>query len=124
CPIYEEIRSLIVKTAGVADVIRAALTNLTNRIDLAFLYGSIARGQETKNSDADILVIGDITFGELVEALNPAQDQIGREINPTVYPLPEFRSGLKSGNHFLTTVLNGKKIFLYGEPNELTKLVE
>ncbi len=83
CPIYEEIRSLIVKTAGVADVIRAALTRLTNRIDLAFLYGSIAQGRETKNSDADILVIGDITFGELVEALDPAQDRIGREINPT-----------------------------------------
>jgi predicted nucleotidyltransferase len=124
CPIYPELRGLIVKTAGVADVLRAALAPLAERIRAAFIYGSIAHGTEWRASDVDIMVIGDVSFAETAEALGQAQETIGREINPSVYPPGEFRTKLAAKHHFLRSVLKGDKIFLIGDERELARLAK
>ena len=121
-PIFPEIKSLITKTVGIHDVIRSSLTSLGTEIRIAFIYGSVARQQERANSDIDLMVIGNAPFGEVVSALGPAQRALGREINPTVFAVDEFRSKLASGNHFLRSVMKEKKLFVLGTENELAKL--
>ncbi len=123
CPVFEELKSLVVKTAGVAEVLRAALTPLADRVAVAFVCGSMASGKERRGSDVDILVIGDVTFSETVQALGRTQETLRREINPTVYPSREFRSKLRKGHHFLKAVLEEEKIFLIGNVRELARLV-
>jgi len=123
-PIYPELKSLIVKTAGVGAVLRAALIPIADRIHIAFIYGSFARGDERRSSDVDVLVVGNVTFAEVVTVLNKAQENIGREINPTVYPPAEFQSKLKAGHHFLKTVIKGNKVFIIGDENELARMAK
>lgn len=123
-PIYNEVRAIIVKTAGVADALRIALAPLGTRIRTAFIFGSLARGQERRASDVDVLVIGDVSFAEAAEALGRTQELIGREVNPSVFPPAEFRAKLAAGNHFLGGVLKGDKIFLIGDEHGLRRLAE
>jgi len=123
-PVFKELKSLVIKTVGVGDVLRTALAPLADRIDAAFIYGSIARGEERKSSDIDVLIVGNVTFAEVTAALNSAQKTIGREINPTVYPLTEFLSKVRTGHHFLNTVLSGEKLFLIGDKDELERMVK
>jgi predicted nucleotidyltransferase len=123
-PIYSELRGLVVKTAGVADALRLALAPLANGIRAAFIYGSVAKGTERRASDIDVLVIGDLSFAQTAEALARAQEAIGREVNPTVYPPEEFRAKLGAKQHFLRTVLKGEKIFLIGDELELARLAK
>jgi predicted nucleotidyltransferase len=122
CPIYEELRAIVTKTVGAAEVVRDALRPLADRIACAFLFGSVARGQEDKASDIDLMVIGDATFGDVVHALHDAESALNREINPTVYPPAEFKAKLAGRHHFLTSVLKGVKLFVVGGDDELTKL--
>jgi DNA-binding transcriptional ArsR family regulator len=121
-PVFPEIKSLITKTVGIHDVIRSSLASLAPEIQIAFVYGSVARQQERANSDVDLMVLSSVPFGDLVPALAPAQETLGREINPTVFAVDEFRSKLASGNHFLRSVMKEKKLFVIGTENELTKL--
>lgn len=123
CPIFKELRDIVIKTIGVGDVLRSALVPLAERIQLAFIYGSIARGEETRGSDLDVLVVGDLTFAEIVSAISPLQEMLSREINPSVYPLNELRSKISEGHHFISTVLEAPKIYIIGDNNELEKLV-
>jgi predicted nucleotidyltransferase len=121
-PIFSEIKGLITKTVGIHDVIRSALVSLEPKIQIAFVYGSVARQKERTNSDVDLMVFGDASFSEIVSALGPPQKALGREINPTVFPASEFRSKLAAGNHFLRSVMKEKRLFVLGTENELTKL--
>lgn len=123
-PIFGELRSLIVKTCGVTDLLRAALAPLAARIRVAFVYGSVARGEESRASDVDVMVIGEPTFAEVADALASPQLVLGREVNPSVYPAAEFRAKLLAGNHFLSTVVTGDKIFLAGDARELDRLAK
>ena len=86
CPIFDELKSLMAKTTGVADVLRAALGPVAERIRIALVYGSAARAEQTRGSDVDVLVVGNVSFPEIVAALAPAQQELRREVNPTVYP--------------------------------------
>jgi uncharacterized protein len=122
--IYPELRGLVTKTSGVSDLLREALRPLSSRIEVAFVFGSVAAGKETAASDVDVLVVGSLPLKELVEAFSPVQDRLGREVNPTIYPAPEFREKITQGHHFLTGVLQGPKIFLIGSSRELERLVE
>ncbi len=122
CPIFGELKGLMVKTTGVADVLRAALAPLAAQIRLAFVYGSVAKLAQRNGSDVDVMVVGEPTFGEVVSALGSAQETLAREINPTVYSPAEFRSKLKAGHHFLTAVIGGEKVFLIGDEDELRRL--
>jgi len=122
--IFPELKSLLAKTSGVAESLRQALIPLADRISVSFIYGSFAKGTETADSDVDVIIIGSGTFSEVNTALSEAQDKLGREINPSVYPVEEFVSKLSNGNHFLVSIVDEPKIFVIGSQDEFGKLVE
>ena len=121
-PVFNELKSLILKTAGARDVIREGLSPLRDRILSAFIYGSVARQDENANSDVDLMVIGSAGFGEIVASLQRAQKMLGREVNPTVYTKAEFQEKLRRGNHFLTRVLEEEKLFIIGDEREFAAM--
>jgi len=121
CPIYDELRGILKKTAGVADVLREALAALGDRITAAFVYGSVAGGAERKPSDIDVMVIGSVSFEEVVRALHPCQEPLRREINPSVYGPAEFRRKMAAKNSFLIRVLEQPKLFLVGSEGDVGK---
>ena len=121
-PIFSEMRALVNKTVGVFGVLRSALQPLSKRIAVAFLYGSIARQEETAQSDIDLMIIGEIKLEDVLARLSNLETALGRPVNPTVYSITEFKSKLASGNHFVNAVLEGKKAFLLGDENELRKM--
>jgi predicted nucleotidyltransferase len=122
CPVFRELKGLILKTAGAAEVLRAALAPLAPRIAAAFIYGSTARREEREGSDVDLLVVGSVRFEEVVAALGPAQRALAREVNPTVYPPAEFRAKLRAGHHFLSSLMRQEKWMLLGDERELARL--
>jgi len=124
CPVYAELKGLIVKTAGAGDILKSALASLVDRIQVAFIYGSFASGKERKASDVDACIVGTVTFAEIVSALNVAQQHLSREINPTVFPPDEFRDKVASHNHFLMSIIKGPKIFIVGDEHELAELAQ
>lgn len=121
CPIYQELRGLVAKTAGVASQIAAALAPLGDRVRVAFIYGSIARQEETPASDVDLMVVGAASFAEVVEVTRSASEVLARSVNPTVYSRSELRA--KAGSHFLKRVLAGEKTFVVGDSDELADLL-
>jgi predicted nucleotidyltransferase len=122
CPIYSELAGILRKTAGLADVLKDALSAVRERLALALVFGSVARGEEGPSSDVDVLLVGEIGFAEVVRALHEAQSCIGREINPVVLSSAEFQNKVKGGDAFLAEILSGKKLFLIGHENEIGKL--
>lgn len=123
-PLFQELRGIVVKTFGVADVLRGALAPLARRIRAAFVYGSLARGEARPESDVDVMVIGEVAFADVVERLQPAEATLRRSVNPTVYPPVEFSGKAAAGNAFLAEVLQAPKIFLIGGEGELRDLAE
>lgn len=121
-PVFEEMRALVTKTIGVVDVIHASLAAISPRIRVAFVYGSVARHQDTAESDIDLMVVGQARFDEVLVRLAKAQATLGRDINPTVYSTSEFKAKLADGNNFLNTVLKGKKLFVIGTEDELAEV--
>jgi predicted nucleotidyltransferase len=121
-PIFPELRGLFAKTAGLVDVLREGLAPLGDRVRVAFVFGSAARGELSAASDIDLLVVGEAGFQEVVTALADAQERLGRDVNPTVYPPDEFRTKLRGAQHFLTNVLNGPRLFVVGGEQELVGL--
>jgi predicted nucleotidyltransferase len=121
-PIFREVQALVNKTVGIFSILQAALHPLSKRIVVAFVYGSVAREEETTQSDIDLMVIGKATLDEVLSRLSPFEKSIGRPINPTVYSIAEFKSKIASGNHFLNAVVKGQKVFLVGDDDELGKV--
>jgi predicted nucleotidyltransferase len=121
-PVFKELKSLITKTAGVAETLQSALAPLRDHITIALVYGSIASGKENQRSDIDLLIVGDVAFSEVVKALRGTQETLGREINPTVYPVAEFRFRIAEEHYFIRDVLSGQKIFVIGDEDELKRL--
>jgi uncharacterized protein len=121
-PIFNDLKNLITKTAGAAETIREALLPLKARIAIAFIYGSVARGEENQRSDIDVLIVGDVSFAEAVKSLRGMQERLGREINPSVYPTEEFRSRVEERHYFVQEVLSGPKVFIMGDAVELKRL--
>ncbi len=122
CPVFDELRSLVIKTAGVVDVLRKALDRSRGRISLALLHGSVARGEAGRDSDIDLLVVGDAAFEDVVESVAPAQETLRREINPMVMSLEEFLKRLSERDHFLDAVLRSPNIPVIGDLNELVRM--
>jgi uncharacterized protein len=119
-PVFKEIKSLVTKTVGMHDVLAEALDPLRDRINLAFVYGSVARARESESSDVDLMVVGRVEFGEVVERLAEAQRILNREVNPTLYSIREFARKIR-GN-FLKSVLAEKKLFIIGDEDDLRDL--
>lgn len=122
--IFQEIESLIIKTSGVAYVLKQCLQPLQERIETAFIYGSFAKGTETARSDVDVLIIGTVSFSEISDLLDAAQHSLGREVNPSVYPVDEFVAKIVEGHDFVTSLIEEPKIFLIGDEDDFGRLVE
>lgn len=121
-PIFSEMRALVNKTVGIFNTLRSALESLNSPGSVAFVYGSIARQEERAESDIDLMIIGDIELDDVLVRLAEAETALGRAVNPTVYLIDEFKRKLEDGNHFLNAVLDGKKVFLIGNEDELREM--
>lgn len=124
CPIFEELASIFRKTSGLVDVIAGALSSVKNQIQFAIVFGSVARGEQQSNSDIDVMVIGDIGFGDVVTLLHDSQAILKREINPVVYSMASFKSRVEKNDSFIQAVLNKPKLFIIGTEYELRQLTE
>ncbi|MEO6075929.1 MAG: nucleotidyltransferase domain-containing protein [Dokdonella sp.] len=116
-PIFAELQGIVLKTAGLADVLRDALEPLAPNIERAFVFGSLARGEAGSRSDVDLMVVGDATFSEVVEAVYPVHERLGREVNPVVMTTKEFQVRVKDPG-FVARVMDGPRISLFGETND------
>lgn len=120
-PIYEELRSILKKTSGVADQLRTALAPLSDAIDVAFVYGSVASGQERPTSDIDLLIVGSAKFEDVIRVLHTYQQDLRREINPHLYSPTEFKRKAREERSFVARVLASPKLFVIGGDDELGK---
>lgn len=124
-PVFGELKSIAEKTFGVADVIRDVLRPMAGKkIDVAWVYGSIADGTDRSSSDIDVMVIGSLSFRELVSILSPVEETLRRPVNPTLYSRNEFSKKVRDENHFLKTVLGSEKLFVVGNKDDLARLAE
>jgi len=116
-PLYRDIHTLVLKTSGLVDVLRSRLEG--EGIAVAFVFGSVAAGQENAASDVDLFVIGRVGLRALSSRLSGAAEELGREINPYVLKLEEYLQRKKRGDHFLKRVLASPRLFLVGTADDL-----
>lgn len=115
-PVFAELRGLVLKTIGLADVLRAALATLATQIECAFVFGSIAKQQDNAQSDVDLLVVTDtLGYGDVFAVLEEAGLALGRKINPALYTAADFRARLHGDNAFINRVMQQPKIWLIGQ---------
>lgn len=120
CPIYAELLAIVRKTFGVADVIREALKPLDKQIQLAFVYGSIAKGTDANTSDIDLMLVGEgLSYGDIMELMASLEESLQRPINPTLYNPEDFKSKLDNGSSFLVRVLEQPKLMIKGVINDI-----
>lgn len=120
-PIHDEIAAIVRKTFGLAGPLREALSPLADRIRAAFIYGSVAKGSDTASSDIDLMIIAeDLNSADVMAALHPLMEQLGREIRPTLYTPIALRKRIDEGSSFLTRVLDQPRIWLIGADDDLT----
>ncbi len=121
CPIFDELVSILRKTSGIVDVLVEALEPISDKIKVALVYGSVARGKETAGSDVDVLILGDIEYDDVINALYKPQEIIGREINPKIYGMEEWKNLLDNNNSFAKEIVRKQKLFIKGDSNDLKK---
>ncbi len=121
--IYNELLAIVRKTFGIADVIRSALLTVDEQLDLAFIYGSVAKGEDTASSDIDLLVITDtLGYTDLMSALTDAEKLLGRPINPSIYTMEQIENKLEQKNAFLTRVMELPKLWIKGRDDDIGKV--
>lgn len=119
-PIHDELAAIVRKTFGLAAPLREALAPLADRIEAAFVYGSVARGRDCAHSDIDLWLVSDtLTYADVMATLHPAVERLGREVNPTLYTRAELRARIDAGNSFVTRVLAKPRIWLIGRDDDL-----
>ena len=121
-PLYPEIHSLVLKTSGLADVLRDALGN--DGIQIAFVFGSIASGAESPESDIDLMVIGTASLRQIATRFAGVSSTLGRELNPHVLTPAEFGRRRESQDHFVSTVLAAPQLFVIGDAHDVESLGE
>jgi DNA-binding transcriptional ArsR family regulator len=119
-PLFGDIRQLVLKTVGLYDVLAEALAD--DSIRCAFVFGSLAAGSAGAESDVDLLVVGDIGLRKLSQLLTGVGDRLGREINPHVFTSTEFAKRAAAREHFVTSLMRSKKIFVKGSQHELSAM--
>lgn len=119
-PIYEELCGVVRKTVGLAEPLRAALTPFISQIKVAFVYGSIAKKEDTASSDIDLMVVSDtLTYGDLIVALQTVAELLGREVNPNILTQQDFTNRLKEKGAFVSRVMAQPKVWLIGGESDL-----
>lgn len=117
-PVFGELVSILQKTSGLVEVLTDGLTPVSDRIRTAFVFGSVGRGAESVGSDVDVLIIGEISFSEIINAFYPVQETIGREINPKVFQQREWKKLVTKKDPFVQEVLKSPKLFIIGTANK------
>ncbi|GAB6084463.1 hypothetical protein JCM30471_33770 [Desulfuromonas carbonis] len=121
-PIFEELRGIVLKTFGVGDLLRLALAELADQIQVAFVYGSVAKATDKAQSDIDVMIISeDLSYDRLFSVLAPVESKLGRTVNPTLYRPAEIRDKLLADSSFLSRIMDQPKIFLIGTRNDIPK---
>jgi predicted nucleotidyltransferase len=119
-PLFAELRGIVQKTFGLAEPLRKALEPLASKITVAFVYGSVAKREDTARSDIDLMIISDkLTYADVYAALESVGSTLGRVVNPTVYSRSQLAKRVKEGNAFLTRVLKQPKVWVIGTENAL-----
>lgn len=121
-PVYPELSVLLRKTVGLADVLAAALDPLAGSLRIAFVFGSVARGEEHGDSDVDVMIIGEVDFADVAKALYATQEVVRREVNPKVFSIAEWQSRVASKSTFVGDILAKPKMFIVGTEAELELL--
>ncbi len=119
-PLYEDIRNLVMKTSGLVEVLREALAR--DGVAVAFVFGSVARGNEGAEGDVDLMVLGDAGLKDVSAWLAGTSERIGREVNPHVMLPSEFKQRRDSGDHFVLRLLESPKLLVVGDQDELARL--
>jgi len=119
CPIYEDLANVLRKTSGLNDVLVAALMPLSEKLQSAFVFGSVASGKANAKSDIDLLLIGEVSYAEIVLMLHPLQEQLGREINPKIFTANEWMKLVQDNGAFAYDVLSKPKLFIIGNEQQL-----
>jgi predicted nucleotidyltransferase len=121
-PVYHDLRGLIEKTMSTVDLLRSALAPLADRLEATYLFGSLAAGRARAGSDVDLLVIGEVEYSELSDALASIEKRLGREVNPLIYSVEELRRGLDEGRHFPRALRKAPLIPVLGGVSELEEV--
>lgn len=121
-PLYHDICSIVLKTVGLGDVLRECFIGLD--IQIAFIFGSIATGTESPESDIDLFIIGNTTLKNLSKNLSSVGERLNREVNPNLMTKPEFAQRLKSADHFITSIMNTPKLMIVGQEDDLSRLAK
>jgi len=124
CSIYSELAAIFRKTVGLAALMGDALADIADKIDLAFVFGSMATGRQNQSSDVDVMIIGDIQLVDVVRKLSPVQQTLGREINPVITTTRKFVAQMNKNDRFVSRLLNEARIFIIGSEDEFAKLAE
>ena len=120
-PIFEELRGIVTKTFGVVDALRLLLEPIARRVDVAFVYGSVAKGTDKARSDIDVMIVSPkVEYPDVLEALADARASLGREVNPTVFRPVEFVKASEDGG-FLSRVMEGPRLFIFGAESDIPK---
>jgi len=126
-PVFEPLKQIVIRTVGLGERLRAALSDVEDRIATAFIFGSFARGEQHETSDVDLMVVSKdyrLSLDEITSVLRHEQAEIGREINPFVLTAVEWQNKWRSGNPFVRRVAGAEKVFLIGDADELKRLGE
>lgn len=119
-PVFDELKGIVRKTFGLADPLHLVLEQFKNKTKVAFIYGSVAKGSDTAESDIDLMLISDqLTYPDLLVSFSGLETQLGRQLNPTIYTVEEFRSKMIAENSFVARVIEQPKIFLIGSEDDL-----
>lgn len=126
-PLFSELRGLVLKTVGLADVLRTALAPLAGQVEAAFVYGSVAKQQDTAQSDIDVLIVSaplaELGYADVFGALDGASAQLARKVNPTLYTPADLAKRIQNDNAFVTKVLSQPKIWLMGDERLVADLI-
>jgi predicted nucleotidyltransferase len=121
CPAFHELHGLVLKTVGLVEPIRMALSAIASKIELAFVYGSVARGETRARSDVDLMVISDrVTYPDVFDAVQQAEHALSRVIHPTVMTRREWNAQRKVRGSFAAKIIASPRIFLVGSDDQLS----
>ena len=124
-PVYAELVNIVKKTFGIVDEIKTALQSIDDQVELSFVFGSIAKGEEVASSDIDLLVIAEsLAYADLMTVLAEVEQTLGRPVNPTIYTMEQIKSRLKGDNAFLNRVMDQSKLWVKGGEDDIKRLGE
>ena len=123
-PAFEDLKRLFFKTLSIGAQIQHALHSLKTEIDLAFIFGSVAKNNETTDSDIDLFIVSNLPLRKITSLLGPLSKELQKELNPVVFESTEFQNKISKNDHFLLQLLESPKIWIIGNDTLLKQMVK